>query len=68
MKKGLRPLIIRTFGMDTRQNRRPDEEGIKTIVTKRMFFEREVRTVDLMKKGLRRDELGGLALLVESEP
>ena len=34
------------------QNRRPDEEGIKTQVNSTIHYS-AVRTVDLMKKGLR---------------
>ena len=35
------------------QNRRPDEEGIKTFVPSSLLSLNSVRTVDLMKKGLR---------------
>ena len=37
------------------QNRRPDEEGIKTKTKLKKKREAFVRTVDLMKKGLRLD-------------
>jgi len=35
------------------QNRRPDEEGIKTFCASNLPSESRVKTVDLMKKGLR---------------
>ena len=54
MKKGLRLHPMNTFLTSSGQNRRPDEEGIKTQAAWPLSREPEVRTVDLMKKGLRR--------------
>jgi len=75
MKKGLRPRRQTCCRPQARQNRRPDEEGIKTIhhlllqlpqcQNRRpdeegiktwicsILCDKKVRTVDLMKKGLR---------------
>ena len=51
MKKGLRHIeVIKWFRQS--QNRRPDEEGIKTAAAVNSMSG-SVRTVDLMKKGLR---------------
>ena len=50
------------------QNRRPDEEGIKTqehVVVRRLSV---VRTVDLMKKGLRPWVAASWGRGIQSEP
>ena len=83
MKKGLRPCSDVDVNQSFRQNRRPDEEGIKTpyrpnyVVCLRQnrrpdeegiktaaglnVYDPNVRTVDLMKKGLRRRISRGLS-------
>ena len=53
MKKGLRRGYAPPPCGSWRQNRRPDEEGIKTNTERGDVSVSEVRTVDLMKKGLR---------------
>ena len=53
MKKGLRHSLETAHVSANGQNRRPDEEGIKTQKGAIVVSE-DVRTVDLMKKGLRR--------------
>jgi len=57
MKKGLRRLKEVKVNIVLRQNRRPDEEGIKTKEKLSLLSPGRVRTVDLMKKGLRRKTL-----------
>ena len=61
MKKGLRPTTSTACSGDIYSNRRPDEEGIKTLMPRRMSAWRSIPTADLMKKGLRRISL--IALL-----
>ena len=68
MKKGLRR-SPRAFARETlRQNRRPDEEGIKTVSHRSIQSDARVRTVDLMKKGLRHIVRVELPFIVTSEP
>ena len=55
MKKGLRPPWRPGPTGCAGQNRRPDEEGIKTRLLAGGRLHSLVRTVDLMKKGLRPD-------------
>jgi len=52
-EEGIKTSNRRKYFLSNRQNRRPDEEGIKT---RQMYGiqQQPVRTVDLMKKGLRR--------------
>ena len=58
MKKGLRRGHGFSFHWISCQNRRPDEEGIKTSLLLQTENNSTVRTVDLMKKGLRRSVPG----------
>jgi len=62
MKKGLRRVPRGRSEHEAGQNRRPDEEGIKTEGSG-VLFRQHVRTVDLMKKGLR---LGYVAIILVS--
>ena len=67
MKKGLRHAPI-PFLRQLSQNRRPDEEGIKTLKIRDRCWQLSVRTVDLMKKGLRPLNAALLSAGEESEP
>ena len=58
MKKGSRPDTAMRAASRPSQNRRPDEEGIKTPDFGHSSPVARVRTADLMKKGSRRDLLG----------
>jgi len=53
---------------ETGQNRRPDEEGIKTELLPANLPGFCVRTVDLMKKGLRPRHTSAISLMESSEP
>ena len=54
MKKGLRLPTPSTSRMMAFSDRRPDEEGIKTLKRRRLRVPPAFQTADLMKKGLRR--------------
>ena len=54
MKKGLRRTRLTLSSSPAGQNRRPDEEGVKTDPPAPRRRELHDRTEDLMKKGLRR--------------
>jgi len=57
-EEGIKTAGKRMIGGAFSQNRRPDEEGIKTFLPGTLSTPASVRTVDLMKKGLRLGNIG----------
>ena len=67
-EEGIKTLLPGAFNQLVGQNRRPDEEGIKTPRCKITDCIKQVRTVDLMKKGLRPIHIMACPQYGKSEP